>query len=84
LGCPDWFQEPVWEAVPDCFPDWFLEPVWEAVWRLLPRHLPRRCLGRCLGSGLEQVSRNLLQDAPGRSNHPISPIPGNRRFGAVP
>ena len=24
VWCPDWFQEPVWEAVWDCFPDWFL------------------------------------------------------------
>jgi len=93
-------------------PDWFQEPVWEAVWRLLPRHpprpLPRSGLGGCLGSsprqlprplpqtppgrvwgsGLgavwEQVSRNLLQTAPGRPNHPIYPIPGNRVFWDVP
>jgi hypothetical protein len=34
--CPDWFQEPVWEAVWDCFPDTFQEGVWEAVWDCFP------------------------------------------------
>jgi hypothetical protein len=72
VWCPDWFQEPVWEAV------------WRLLPRLLPRHLPRRCLGSSLGSCSRQlprqlpraVPRNLLQTAPGRSNHPIPRILG--------
>jgi hypothetical protein len=46
---PDTFLEGVWEAVPDCFPDWFLEPVWEAV----PDCFPDWFLGTSLGSSLD-------------------------------